>query len=76
MMLAALGRLPNLLSGLDAKPIAVIHDEVIVETSLTNAPRVVKALVDAMVQGMLDVFPNASILGIVEANIASTWAEK
>ena len=76
VMLAALGRLPNLLSGLDAKPIAVIHDEVIVETSLTNAPRVVKALEDAMVQGMLDVFPNASILGIVEANIASTWAEK
>ena len=76
VMLAALGRLPNLLSGLDAKPIAVIHDEVIVETSLTDAPQVVKALEDAMVQGMLDVFPKASTLGLVDANIASTWAEK
>ena len=76
VMLAALGRLPDLLSSLDAKPIAVIHDEVIVESSLDDAPRVIKALEEAMVQGMLDVFPEASTLGLVEANIASSWADK
>ena len=76
MMLAALGRLPDLLSSLDAKPIAVIHDEVIVESSLNDAPRVIKVLEDAMVQGMLDVFPEASTLGLVEANISSSWADK
>ena len=51
VMLAALGRLPDLLSSLDAKPIAVIHDEVIVESSLDDAPMVIKVLEDAMVQG-------------------------
>ena len=76
VMLAALGRLPDLLSSLDAKPIAVIHDEVIVESSLNDAPRVIKVLEDAMVQGMLDVFPEASTLGLVEANISSSWADK
>ena len=76
VMLAALGRLPDLLFNLDAKPIAVIHDEVIVESSLDDAPRVIKVLEDAMVQGMLDVFPDASTLGLVEANIASSWADK
>ena len=76
VMLAALGKLPNLLSGLDAKPIAVIHDEVIVESSLGDAPKVIKALEEVMVQGMLDVFPTASTLGLVEANMESSWADK
>jgi len=75
-MLAALGKLSDLLLGLDAKAIAVIHDEVIVESSLDEAPKVIKVIEDAMVQGMLDVFPEASTLGLVEANIASSWAEK
>jgi DNA polymerase I-like protein with 3'-5' exonuclease and polymerase domains len=76
VMLAALGRLSDLLLGLDAKAIAVIHDEVIVESSLDEAPKVIKALEDAMVQGMLDVFPEASTLGLVEAHVADSWADK
>jgi len=76
VMLAALGKLSDLLLGLDAKAIAVIHDEVIVESSLDEAPKVIKILEDAMVQGMLDVFPEASTLGLVEAHVADSWAEK
>ena len=76
VMLAALGKLSDLLLGLDAKPIAVIHDEVIVESSLDEAPKVIKALEDAMVQGMLEVFPEASTLGLVEAHVADSWADK
>ena len=76
VMLAALGKLPDLLFNLDAKPIAVIHDEVIVESSFEEAPQVAKVLETAMVQGMLDVFPDASTLGLVEANMASSWADK
>lgn len=76
VMLAALGKLPDLLLGLDAKAIAVIHDEVIVESSLDEAPKVIKALEDAMVQGMLEVFPMASTLGLVEAHVADSWADK
>ena len=76
VMLAALGKLPDLLLNLDAKPIAVIHDEVIVEASLDDAPQVIKVIEGAMVQGMLDVFPKASTLGLVEAHIADSWADK
>jgi DNA polymerase I len=76
VMLAALGKLSDLLLGLDAKPIAVIHDEVIVESSLDEAPNVIKALEDAMVQGMLEVFPEASTLGLVKAHVADSWADK
>jgi len=76
VMLAALGKLSDLLLGLDAKAIAVIHDEVIVESSLDEAPKVIKILEDAMVQGMLEVFPEASTLGLVEAHVADSWADK
>ena len=76
VMLAALGKLPTLLLNLDAKPLAVIHDEVIVEASVKDAPKVITALEEAMVQGMLDVFPQASTLGLVEAHIADSWADK
>ena len=76
VMLAALGKLSNLLSSLDAKPIAVIHDEVIVEASLAHAPNVIRVLEDVMIQGMLDVFPKASTAGLVEAHIADSWADK
>jgi DNA polymerase-1 len=76
VMLSALGRLPNLLAYLDARPIAVIHDEIILETSLQDAPQALKALEEAMTQGMLDVFPDASTIGLVEAKIASSWEEK
>ena len=76
VMLAALGKLPSLLSGLDAKPIAVIHDELIIESSLSDAPDVQRVLEEAMTQGMLEIFPEASTLGLVEAKIVSSWADK
>jgi DNA polymerase I-like protein with 3'-5' exonuclease and polymerase domains len=76
VMLAALGKLPKLLSNLDAKPISVIHDEVIIESSLEDAPRALEALEEAMTLGMLDVFPDASTLGLVEATLADSWADK
>ncbi len=76
VMLAALGHLPDFLGDLDAKPICVIHDEVVVETSPADAPKVQKALEEAMIQGMLDIFPDASTNGLVDAHIAASWADK
>ena len=76
VMLAALNKLPHLLENFDAQPLAVIHDEVIVEASVADAPQVAQALELAMIQGMLDVFPEACTRGLVEATIAPSWAEK
>lgn len=76
VMLAALGKLTDLLQSFDAKLIAVIHDEVIVETSLNQAAEVSQVLEQAMVQGMLDIFPKASTRDLVEAKSAPSWAEK
>jgi DNA polymerase I len=77
-MLAALGRLaPRLRAeGLDARPVAVVHDEVIVEASATDAPMASRVLEESMAAGMLDVFPEAATRGLVEARIGQSWADK
>jgi DNA polymerase I-like protein with 3'-5' exonuclease and polymerase domains len=75
-MLTALGRLVPALDGLDAVPVAVVHDEVIVEASEADAPEAVRRLEESMVAGMLDVFPSASTKGLVEARAGKSWADK
>ena len=77
-MLAALGHLTRRLdtAGLNATPLAVVHDEVIVEASEADAPEAARILEESMVAGMLDVFPDASTTGLVEAHIGKSWADK
>lgn len=75
-MLAALGILPDYLGELDATPVAVVHDEVIIEASEADAADAAAALEEAMVQGMLAVFPDASTNGLVEAHTGGSWADK
>ena len=75
-MLAALPRLMAELRGLDAAPIAVVHDELIVECDEALADTVAQALQEAMTAGMLAIFPDASTVELVEAGIAQTWADK
>jgi DNA polymerase I-like protein with 3'-5' exonuclease and polymerase domains len=77
-MLAALGHLTRSLdtAGLDAMPIAIVHDEVILEASEADAPKAARILEECMVAGMLDVFPGASATGLVEAHIGKSWADK
>jgi DNA polymerase-1 len=76
MTLAALGHLMRRLDGLDAVPVAVVHDELIVEASEADAHKVAGILEASMVAGMLDVFPNASTYGLVEAHVGTSWADK
>lgn len=75
-MLAALPRLMAELRGLDAAPIAVVHDELIVECDEAIADTVAQALQEAMTAGMLAIFPDASTVELVEAGVAQTWADK
>ena len=77
-MLAALGHLTERLdtAGLDAVPVAVVHDEVIVETAEGAAPEAARLLEESMVAGFLDVFPEAATNGLVEAHVGGSWADK
>lgn len=75
-ILEALRFLMPKLDGLDACPIAVVHDEIIVETSLEDAAKVQAALEEAMTSGMLAIFPEAATEGLVEAHVGESWADK
>jgi DNA polymerase-1 len=75
-MLAALGCLMPALDGLEAVPIAVVHDELILEASEADAPEAAHRLEESMVAGMLDVFPTASTNGFVAAHVGTSWADK
>ncbi len=77
-MLAALAHLMRELagSGTDAAPVAVVHDELVVEAAEGDADRAKRLVERSMVEGMLAVFPGATTKGLVEARVARSWAEK
>jgi DNA polymerase I-like protein with 3'-5' exonuclease and polymerase domains len=74
-MLAALAALDRRLKGLDAKLVNVIHDEIRLEVAANDVPAAKAALEEAMVEGMLSVFPRANCNGLVEAHSGPNWAE-
>ena len=77
-MLAALAHLMRELagSGIDATPVAVVHDELIVEVAEGDAELAKRLVVRSMAEGMLAVFPDAATEGLVEAHVVRSWAEK
>jgi len=76
MLLYSLVRLPEALHGLDAFIINATHDEIVLEVGDADVPRAKDVLEECMVQGMLDVFPDASTVGLVEARVGRSWADK
>jgi DNA polymerase-1 len=75
VMLAALAALDRRLKGLDAKLVNVVHDEIVLEVAADQAPAAKTAVEEAMVEGMLSVFPRADCNGLVEAHSGCNWAE-
>ena len=75
VLYATLGRLPEALNGYDAKIVNCVHDEILLEVSQDDASSVRAILEQVMIQGFLDIFPNASTAGIVDAKCGSNWAE-
>jgi DNA polymerase I-like protein with 3'-5' exonuclease and polymerase domains len=59
---------------LEARLVAWVHDELIVEASEREAEAVKTLLKDAMEQAFLDVFPKATLLKLVEVNVGPNWA--
>ena len=75
VLMAALGALPERLAGLDAKLVNVVHDELVLEVAESDLDRTRDALEQAMVAGMLAVFPNAPTEGLVDASVGQDWAD-
>jgi DNA polymerase I-like protein with 3'-5' exonuclease and polymerase domains len=76
IMLASLKYLMDGLSNMDAIPVAVIHDEIIVETIPELANNVKVIVEQSMLAGFRAVLPNAPVHGLVEAKVATSWAGK
>ena len=70
---AALALLHPRLKLLGARLVNVIHDEVVVETSIIRAEEVLVVVVDAMVAGMQQFIPSIPV--VVEAVIADSWVK-
>jgi DNA polymerase I-like protein with 3'-5' exonuclease and polymerase domains len=75
VLLAAFGVLSKHLHDLDAKLVDVVHDELLLKVREDHAETARRAVVAAMIEGMLANFPSASVNGLVEAKTGRNWAE-
>jgi hypothetical protein len=73
VLLAAMHRVKTALENLDARLVLCIHDEIILEVAEQDAEAVGNALVSAMVEGFLDVFPEGPVDGLVKVEKGRTW---
>jgi DNA polymerase I len=72
----ALARLPAALAGLDAHPVIIIHDEIILDVSDADAEEAKIRLANVMAEAFLAVFPEAvNMSDLTEAAIGDTWAD-
>jgi DNA polymerase-1 len=74
VLLATLAILDAHLSGLDAKLVNIVHDELVLEVAEADVERAKAAVVSAMTEGMLAIFPDASVRDLVEVNSGPNWA--
>lgn len=72
-LLESLIALPTALSGLDARLIHHVHDEIILECAESDADKAKVALTSAMEQGFNSLFPEAGMPGLVEAHSGPDW---
>jgi DNA polymerase-1 len=73
MLLAALAQLPKALTGLDARLIHHVHDEIVLEVADGDIDRAKIALVGAMEGGFKALFPDVNMTGLVEAHSGTDW---
>jgi DNA polymerase I-like protein with 3'-5' exonuclease and polymerase domains len=75
VLMAALARLEESFSGLDAKFVNMVHDEIVLEVAESEAEAAKTALVSAMTDGFLAIFPGATTVNLVEVMSGRNWAE-
>ena len=59
----------------DIRLVNIVHDEIVLETAEADAETAKSILEEAMIAGMLDVFPKACTKGLVEAHTGENWAK-
>ena len=74
VLLAALGRLPHWLRGLDARLVLHCHDELLLDSAEADAPAAATALAGCMTEAWQRLFPEAVMPGICEAHTGTNWA--
>lgn len=76
VLICTLKRLPTALRGLDARLYHNIHDELILESSEGSADKANQQLKQAMIEGFLEVFPEASnmVADLVGVQTGNSWA--
>jgi len=70
---AALAEIDTALEGLDAEPILVVHDEIVLECAEADAEAAKERLEAAMVRGFLEIFPDGETRGLVGSKISRIW---
>ncbi len=63
------------MKGLDARLVNIIHDEIIFEVAKEDTEKALVAIEEMMIEGMLQIFPNASTIELVEAHVGKNWAD-
>ncbi len=73
ILLATLGLLPAHLEQSRARIVHTVHDEIIIECLDEDVEITKQALHEAMVQGVLTIFPNAPTNNLVDIKTSKTW---
>jgi DNA polymerase I len=63
-------------AGIEGGPVAWLHDEIVLEVTVADAERAREILKQAMIDGFAETFPGAPLIGLVEAHIGKSWADK
>ena len=61
--------------GIEGGPVAWLHDEIVLEVPVEDAPRAAALLKKAMIEGFADTFPGAPLNGLVDPHIGTSWSE-
>jgi len=75
VILAVLSLLEKYMTGIDAKLVNIVHDEFVFEVVQADKDKALVAVEAVMVAGMLQIFPEASTLNLVDAHAGDNWAD-
>ena len=75
VVLAVLSLLEEYMEGIKAKLVNIIHDEFVFEVAKKDKDKALIAVEKVMIAGMLQLFPEASTLNLVDAHAGDNWAD-
>jgi DNA polymerase-1 len=61
--------------GIEGGPVAWLHDEIVLEVSVEDAPRAAELLAQEMISAFKQIFPGAPVHGLVDPHIGLNWSE-